>query len=143
MASPKAPSNDAELTPEDRALLLSRVYVLEPGVVVYQEIPLVTVESVRLMLDRLCELAFQWPTFIAILDLSAVRGRPSPPVSILVRERARVIAPRLSHVALVIRSNVALRAFTQVMTYALHVPRVSFHDTFDDALRSVMQDRAA
>ena len=62
----------ADMTPEERDTLLSRVYVIDPGIVFYREIPVQTVESIDLMLGRLYELGCQWPTFIEVLDLSTV-----------------------------------------------------------------------
>ena len=69
----------ADMTPEERRTLLSRVYVVEPGIVFYREIPVQSVESIDLMLARLYELGCQWPTFVEVLDLSTV-VRPTPAV---------------------------------------------------------------
>jgi len=49
----------ADMTPEERRTLLSRVYVVEPGIVFYREIPVQSVESIDLMLARLYELMTQ------------------------------------------------------------------------------------
>jgi hypothetical protein len=62
----------ADMTPEERDALLSRVYVVHPGIVFYREIPVQTVESVDLMLERLYDPGCQGPTFIEVLDLATV-----------------------------------------------------------------------
>ena len=86
----------ADMTPDERSTLLSRVYVLEPGIVFYREVPVQSVESVDLMLGRLYELGSQWPTFIQVLDLSKSE-RPSPAVRAMIRRWMLRLAPRMAH----------------------------------------------
>ena len=72
------------MTGEEREQLLSQVFVIEPGIVFYRDIPVQSVESVDLMLGRLHELSGEWPAFIEVLDLSKVL-RPSPAVRAAIR----------------------------------------------------------
>ena len=66
MIEPRPVRRGGHTTPEERDTLLSRVYVVDPGIVFYREIPVQTVESVDLMLEALDQLGCQWPTFIEV-----------------------------------------------------------------------------
>jgi hypothetical protein len=85
MATIEARPYGADMTPDERLTLLSRVYVVEPGIVFYREIPVQSVESIDLMLARLDELGCQWPPFIEVLVLLTV-ARPSAAVRAMIPE---------------------------------------------------------
>ena len=123
----------ADMTPDERDALLSRVYVVEPGIVFYREIPVQTVESLDLMLGRLYELGFQWPTFIEVLDLSTV-VRPSPPVRAVLRGWMRRLAPRLSHMCVIVEKNIVIRAVARFVAYSMNIRQLSFFETEAEAL---------
>src|SRR5262245_11973560 len=94
----------ADMTPEERSAMLSRVYVIEPGIVFYRELPEPSVESIDLMLGRLYELGCQWPTFIEVLDLSKAI-RPTPPVRAVIKSWMLRLAPRMAHLCIIVESN--------------------------------------
>ena len=130
----------ADMTPEERETLLSRVYVIEPGIVFYREIPLQTVESVDLMLARLYELGCQWPTFIEVLDLSTVI-RPSPAVRAVIREWMLRISPRMTHMCVIVEKNVVIRAVARFVAYSMNVTQLSFYETEAEALDAAKRIR--
>ena len=130
----------ADMTPDERQTLLSRVYVLEPGIVFYREIPLQTVESVDLMLARMYELGSQWPTFIEVLDLSTVI-RPSPAVRAVIRDWMLRIAPRMTHMCVIVEKNFVIRAVARFVAYSMNVTQLSFYETEAEALDAARRIR--
>ena len=123
----------ADMTPEERETLLARVYVIEPGIVFYREIPVQSVESIDLMLARLYELGCQWPTFIEVLDLSTV-VRPSAGVPAVIREWMTRIASRMAHMCVIVETNFVMRAVARFVAYSMNITELSFYDTEADAL---------
>jgi hypothetical protein len=121
------------MTEEEREQLLSRVFVIESGIVFYREIPVQSVESVDLMLGRLDELSGQWPEFIEVLDLSKVL-RPSPAVRAALRVWIKKMAPRMTHMCIIVESNVIIRAVARFVAYSMDVRQVSFYDTEAEAI---------
>ncbi|HEX5109579.1 MAG TPA: hypothetical protein VFV95_14095 [Vicinamibacterales bacterium] len=130
----------AEMTAEEREALLSRIYVVEPGIVFYREIPVQTVESLDLMLGRMYELACQWPTFIEVLDLSVVI-RPSPAVRAALRAWMRRIAPRLTYMCVIVEKNIVIRAVARFVAYSMNITQVSFYETEAEALEAARRIR--
>jgi len=130
----------ADMTPDERDTLLSRVYVVEPGIVFYREIPVQTVESVDLMLARMYELGCQWPTFIEVLDLSTVI-RPSPAVRAVIRDWMLRIAPRMAHMCVIVEKNVVIRAVARFVAYSMNVTQLSFYETEAEALDAARRIR--
>ena len=130
----------ADMTPEERETLLSRVYLVEPGIVFYREIPLQTVESVDLMLARMYELGSQWPTFIEVLDLSTVI-RPSPAVRAVIRDWMLRIAPRMTHMCVIVEKNFVIRAVARFVAYSMNVTQLSFYETEAEALDAARRIR--
>ena len=123
----------ADMTPEERRTLLSRVYVVEAGIVFYREVPVQSVESIDLMLARLYELGCQWPTFIEVLDLSTV-VRPTPEVRAVIRSWMLRIAPRMAHLCVIIEKNFVMRAVARFVAYSMNITQVSFFETEAEAL---------
>jgi hypothetical protein len=130
----------AEMTPDERDTLLSRVYVVEPGIVFYREIPVQTVESIDLMLGRMYELGCQWPTFIEVLDLSTVI-RPSPAVRVAIRGWMQRIAPRMAHMCIIVEQNFVIRAVARFVAYSMNVTQLSFYETEAEALDAARRIR--
>jgi len=131
----------ADMTPEERDTLLSRVYVVEPGIVFYREIPVQTVESIDLMLGRMDELACEWPTFIEVLDLATV-SRPSPAVRAAIRGWMLRIAPRMTQMCVIVEKNVVIRAVARFVGYSMNIRQVSFHETEAEAIDAARRLRA-
>ena len=123
----------ADMTPEERRTLLSRVYVVEPGIVFYREIPVQSVESIDLMLARLYELGCQWPTFVEVLDLSTV-VRPTPAVRAVIRGWMLRLSPRMAHLCVIIEKNFVMRAVARFVAYSMNITQVSFFETEAEAL---------
>ena len=130
----------ADMTPAEREALLERVYVVEPGIVFYREIPVQTVESLDLMLGRLYELGSQWPTFIEVLDLSIV-SRPSPPVRAVLRAWMRRLVPRMSYMCVIVEKNIVIRAVARFVAYSMNITAVSFFETEAEALDAARRIR--
>jgi len=131
----------ADMTSEERETLLSRVYVVEPGIVFYREIPVQTVESIDLMLARMYELACEWPTFIEVLDLSTV-SRPSPAVRAAIRVWMLRIAPRMMQMCVIVEKNIVIRAVARFVGYSMNIRQVSFHETEAEAIDAARRLRA-
>lgn len=123
----------ADMTPEERQTLLARVYVVEPGIVFYREIPVQSVESIDLMLGRLYELGCQWPTFIEVLDLSTV-VRPSPAVRAVIRAWMLKLSPRMAHLCVIVEKNFVMRAVARFVAYSMNITALSFYETEAEAL---------
>jgi len=121
------------MTGEEREQLLSQVFVIESGIVFYREFPVQSVESVDLMLGRLHELSGQWPEFIEVLDLSKVL-RPSPAVRAAIRAWMKKMVPRMTHMCIIVESNVIIRAVARFVAYSMDVRQVSFYDTEAEAI---------
>ena len=121
------------MTEEEREQLLSQVFVIEPGIVFYREIPVQSTESVDLMLGRFHELSCQWPEFIEVLDLSKVH-RPSPAVRAVIRGWMKKMVPRMTHMCVIVESNVIIRAVARFVAYSMDVRQVSFYDTEAEAI---------
>ena len=121
------------MTSEERETLLSRVYVVEPGIVFYREIPVQTVESIDLMLARMYELACEWPTFIEVLDLSTV-SRPSPPYA--PRSVFGCCASRRAWriMCVIVEKNIVMRAVARFVGYSMNIRQVSFYETEAEAI---------
>jgi hypothetical protein len=123
----------ADMTAEERDALLARVFVVEPGIVFYREIPIQSVESVDLMIGRMYELGFQWPSFVEVLDLSTVE-RPSPAVRAVIRKWMQRLSPRLSHMCVIVEKNFVIRAVAKFVAYSMNIRQVSFYETETEAL---------
>lgn len=133
MVTVEARPYGAEMTPEERRTLLSRVYVVEPGIVFYREIPVQSVESIDLMLARLYELSCEWPTFIEVLDLSTV-VRPTPAVRAVIRSWMLRLSPRMAHLCVIIEKNFVMRAVARFVAYSMNITNVTFFETEAEAL---------
>jgi hypothetical protein len=121
------------MTAAEREQLLSQVFVIEPGIVFYREIPVQSKESVDLMLGRLDELSRQWPEFIEVLDLAKVL-RPSPAVRAVIREWMKKLVPRMTHMCVIVETNVVIRAVARFVAYSMDVRQISFYDTEAEAI---------
>jgi hypothetical protein len=133
MVTVEARPYGAEMTPEERRTLLSRVYVVEPGIVFYREVPVQSVESIDLMLARLYELGCEWPTFIEVLDLSTV-VRPTPAVRAVIRSWMLRLSPRMAHLCVIIEKNFVMRAVARFVAYSMNITNVTFFETEAEAL---------
>jgi hypothetical protein len=133
MVTVEARPYGAEMTPEERRTLLSRVYVVEPGIVFYREVPVQSVESIDLMLARLYELSCEWPTFIEVLDLSTV-VRPTPAVRAVIRSWMLRLSPRMAHLCVIIEKNFVMRAVARFVAYSMNITNVTFFETEAEAL---------
>jgi len=133
MVTVEARPHGADMSPEERRTLLSRVYVVEPGIVFYREVPVQSVESIDLMLARLYELGCQWPTFIEVLDLSTV-VRPTPAVRAVIRSWMLRLSPRMAHLCVIIEKNFVMRAVARFVAYSMNITQVSFFETEAEAL---------
>ena len=140
MATIEARPYGADMTPDERLTLLSRVYVVEPGIVFYRESPVQSGESIDLMLARLYELGCQWPTFVEVLDLSTV-VRPSAAVRAVIRDWMVRIGPRMAHMCVIVESNIVMRAVARFVAYSMNITQVSFHDTEAEALEAARRLR--
>lgn len=121
------------MTAEEREGLLSRIFVVEPGIVFYREIPVQTVESVDLMLARMFELGSQWPDFIEVLDLSTVE-RPSAAVRATIRDWMKKIVPRMTHMCVIVEKNFVIRSVARFVAYSMDVRQISFYETEEQAI---------
>ena len=121
------------MTGEEREQLLSQVFVIEPGIIFYREIPVQSVESVDLMLGRMYELACEWPEFIEVLDLSKVL-RPSPAVRAAIRAWMKKMVPRMTHMCVIVETNIVIRAVARFVAYSMDVRQISFYDTEAEAI---------
>jgi hypothetical protein len=74
-----------ESTPEEIAALKERVYVHSPGVIMYREVPVMTLFQLGLFEEKLNELSAALDSYALIIDLTETEA-PSAPIRARLKE---------------------------------------------------------
>ena len=115
--------------------LRARVWKLDDGLFMFDEVPVQTPFTIDVMFDRLEELAAGIDRFAYLVDLSRVK-RPDARVRERLRHRVGRIRPRLVHVALVVGGNAVIRAVATVAAFVIGFRSFTIHASIDEAVEA-------
>lgn len=90
----------ADSTPEEVAALRRQVSLLEPGIVLYREAPVMSEFQIDVYMDRLTELIREHGQIVMIIDLAA-GGRADAPARARIKARISDLRGKFRHVAVV------------------------------------------
>lgn len=127
--------DDADSTLVELDELRGRVWKLDDGLFVFEEIPVQTPFTIDVMFDRLEELSARSDRFAYVVDLSRVK-RPDARVRERLRHRVGRIRPRLAHVALVVGGNAVIRAVATVAAFVIGFRSFTIHASIDEAVEA-------
>lgn len=120
-------------TREERDAIADRVSRLEEHVLLMREMPVQSPFSITLMFDRLEGLARDWDRFAYVVDLTEAR-RPDAETRAALKERVLRVSPRVAHVAIVVGSNLLMRAMARLVAYGMGLTSVGIHVTRAEAI---------
>ena len=119
-------------TPAEVEALRGQIWVFAPGIIMYKEIPVLSLFHLDVYEQRLVELAATMESFKLLIDLR-VAGRPNAAV----RDRLKKMFARpgdMSQVAVFTGRNLLLNMAAKFVLSSAGLPRVSVVKTLDDAL---------
>jgi hypothetical protein len=125
-------------TPEEIAAMRARVSLLADDVVLYRELPVMTVFSVDVFFGRIEELFREHGCPYLMVDVSA-GGRPDAAERKRIQEWIQRLTPPLRHIAVITAKNVLVTIAAKFVQATLPVT-LSIHDTVaeaEEALRRV------
>lgn len=123
-----------ESTPEEIEAIRSRMQWLEPGVILWKEVPVMSLFSVEQATDKLTALTTDSKRFRMIVDLTDTASPPPP-----VRDKLMAFYkghPKIECFAIYNGKNFVANVFARLMGAFIGLP-ISFHKTFEDALEQV------
>lgn len=132
MSSPHGPLGP-DSTREAIAAIADRVSMVADRLLLMRELPVQSPFSIDVMFDRLEALAAGWARFAYVVDLSEAT-RPGPESRAALKMRVLRISPRVEHVAIVVGSNLLMRAMARLVAYGMGLKSVSVHVTRAEAL---------
>jgi hypothetical protein len=124
-----------DTAPAELDALRARVWKLEDHIYMFEEIPIQTVFSLDLLFDRLEALAAAEDRFAYIIDLRGVK-RPGAEVRQRLKTRVGRLHPRLAHAAVVVGSDVVIRAVAKLTAFALGFRSFTSHAGVEDAVEA-------
>jgi hypothetical protein len=101
----------------------------------FEEVPIQTVFSLDRLFDRLEALAAGEDRFAYIIDLRGVK-RPGAEVRQRLKTRVGRLHPRLAHAAVVVGSDVVIRAVAKLTAFALGFRSFTSHAGVEDAVEA-------
>jgi hypothetical protein len=122
-----------ESSREERDAIADRVSVIGDRLLLLREVPVQSPFSVNLMFDRVETLANAWDRFAYVVDLTEAK-RPDPETRAALKERVLGMSPRIRHVAIVVGSNLIMRAMARLFAHGMGLISVSVHATRADAI---------
>jgi hypothetical protein len=122
-----------ESTREESEAIADRVSSIDERVLLMREVPVQSPFSINLMFDRLESLARGWDRFAYVVDLSEAR-RPDAETRAVLKERVLRVSPRVAHVAIVVGSNLLMRAMARLLAYGMGLTSVGVHVTRAEAI---------
>jgi hypothetical protein len=131
----EARPDDAVSTFVELDELRARVWKLDDGLFMFDEVPVQTPFTIDVMFDRLEELAAGIDRFAYLVDLSRVK-RPDARVRERLRHRVGRIRPRLVHVGLVVGGNAVIRAVATVAAFVIGFRSFTIHASIDEAVEA-------
>jgi hypothetical protein len=120
-------------TREESDAIADRVSRIDERVLLMREMPVQTPFSIDVMFDRLEALASGWDRFSYVVDLSDAR-RPDAETRAALKRRVLRVSPRVAHVAIVVGSNLLMRAMARLFAYGMGLTSVGIHVTRDEAI---------
>ncbi len=126
---------DADSTFAEQDELRTRVWKLEDGVFMFDEVPVQTPFTIDVLFDRLEQLTDGLERFAYVVDLSLVK-RPDARVRERLRYRVGRIRPRLAHVAAVVGGNAVIRAVAKLAAFAIGFRSFTIHASSDEAIEA-------
>jgi hypothetical protein len=131
----EARPDDAVSTFVELDELRARVWKLDDGLFMFDEVPVQTPFTIDVMFDRLEELAAGIDRFAYLVDLSRVK-RPDARVRERLRHRVGRIRPRLVHVGLVVGGNAVIRAVATIAAFVIGFRSFTIHASIDEAVEA-------
>jgi hypothetical protein len=125
-------------TREESQAIEDRVSRIGERVLLLREIPVQSPFSINLMFDRLESLAHGWDRFSYVVDLSEA-GRPDAATRATLKERVLRVNPRVTHVAIVVGSNLLMRAMARLIAYGMGITSVGVHVTRAEAIEEAVR----
>ena len=115
--------------------LRARVWKLDDGLFMFDEVPVQTPFTIDVLFDRLEQLTDGLERFAYVVDLSLVK-RPDARVRERLRHRVGRIRPRLAHVAAVVGGNAVIRAVARLAAFAIGFRSFTIHASSDEAVEA-------
>lgn len=125
-------------TREESEAIEDRVSRIGERVLLLREIPVQSPFSINLMFDRVESLAHGWDRFSYVVDLSEA-GRPDAATRATLKERVLRVNPRVTHVAIVVGSNLLMRAMARLIAYGMGMTSVGVHVTRAEAIEEAVR----
>lgn len=127
-----------ESTPSEIEAIRSRMQWLEPGILLWKEVPQMSLFSVEVATTKLTELTADTARFRMIVDLTDTAS-PTVPV------RDKLMAfykghPKIECFAIYNGKNFVANVFARLMGAFIGLP-ITFHKTYEDALAQVRRTR--
>jgi len=129
----EARSYGPDLSEEERREIAERVASPALGVVVYDEVPVMSPTSVSLTHARMYALTASWARFVLVVDLIGVQ-RPDAKTRAALRQAVSEIAERLDHVAYVVGGDRVTGALAKLYGYVMGYRSVSTHGDRNEAI---------
>jgi len=122
-----------ESTPQESEAIADRVSVIDDRLVLIRELPVQSAFSVNLMFDRLDALTRDWDRFAYVVDLIEAR-RPDAATRAALKDRVVRVNSRVTHVAIVVGSNLIMRAMARLFAHGMGLDSASIHATRAEAI---------
>jgi hypothetical protein len=115
--------------------LRARVWKAEDRLFVYDEVPIQSLFTLDLLFDRLEELSDGLDRFAYVVDLRGVK-RPGAEVRERLKQRVKRLNPRLAHVAIVVGTDVVIRAVAKLAAFAIGFRSFTSNVSVEDGLEA-------
>lgn len=123
---------DESCSPKDLEILKSRVFIYEPGIVYFKEIPIQSPFSINLHLNLVEELGKQFDKWAFLVDLREAQ-RPNAATRRLLIQKFEKTASNAVHVSFYTK-GILLHTAIRFVMFGLDTKSYSVNDTFEDAL---------
>ncbi len=129
-----------ELSPEERQVLLNRVYLLDPNLVMWRELPVLSVFHIELFGQKVGELTAGLTSFSVIVDLTEAE-RPNAEIRDCLR-RLFNSYPNLDYIAVFTGENWISNLVAKfVLSGSLGTAKFSVHKSQAEALEAIRTKR--
>lgn len=115
--------------------LRARIWKVEDGLFVYDEVPIQSLFTLDLLFDRLEELAAGLDHFAYVVDLRGVK-RPGAEVRERLKQRVKRLNPRLAHVSIVVGNDVVIRAVAKLAAFSIGFRSFTSNVSVEDGLEA-------
>ncbi len=121
--------------PEEVAALKSRVYLFKDDIIMWDEIPITTVFSVKKFVEKLNEITKDISNFYILVDLTK-NSRPSAKVRAVLKAEYEKLA-NFKHAAVFTGSNFMLNIASKFILSFVGLHSFSVHKTMEEALAEI------